>query len=224
MPFLAIAVFVAPWGGLGPKVQTSLGAIPGPAEVWEHVRNLHAAPVRMMEDAAAFHDRHDARNAECIANGQQPRFRGYMGAPTYHQQIWTSIKTVFFGFIPGTIVAVPLGIAAGLSPTANAALNPLIQVFKPVLPPTEGSVSFKGVPITGPGPERGMIFQNCSLMPWRTVNGNVDLAVDTMFPNLAKALLDHPDYDRCRQEVLDFMAEYEQGARPKPAPKALAAE
>ncbi len=41
---------------------------------------------------------------------------------------------MFFGFLIATAVAVPLGIAAGLSPTANAALNPLIQIFKPVSP------------------------------------------------------------------------------------------
>ena len=58
----------------------------------------------------------------------------YTGAPTYYDQIWTSIKTVFFGFLIATAVAVPLGILAGLSPLANAALNPLVQVFRPVLP------------------------------------------------------------------------------------------
>lgn len=41
---------------------------------------------------------------------------------------------MFFGFLIATAIAVPLGIAAGLSPTANAALNPLIQIFKPVSP------------------------------------------------------------------------------------------
>ncbi len=41
---------------------------------------------------------------------------------------------MFFGFLLATIVAVPLGIAAGLSAIANAALNPIIQVFKPVSP------------------------------------------------------------------------------------------
>ena len=52
--------------------------------------------------------------------------------------------------------------------------------------PTTGKVLFKGAEITGPGPERGMIFQNYSLMPWLTVSGNVGLAVDTIFPNLSR--------------------------------------
>jgi len=58
----------------------------------------------------------------------------YTGAPSYYQQIWTSIKTVFFGFLLATAIAVPLGIVSGLSPTANAAINPIIQIFKPVSP------------------------------------------------------------------------------------------
>ncbi|SFB74627.1 ABC transporter ATP-binding protein [Tropicimonas isoalkanivorans] len=52
--------------------------------------------------------------------------------------------------------------------------------------PTKGEVTFKGAPITGPGRERGVIFQNYSLMPWLTVTGNVKLAVDTVFPAMPK--------------------------------------
>ena len=134
VPLLSLAAFLLLWGTLAPRVQTSLGAIPGPLQVWEQVENLHADHVRTMQDAADFYARQDERNAERIANGQEPRYRSYTGAPTYYQQIWTSIKTVFFGFMLGTIIAVPLGIAGGLSQTANAAMNPLIQIFKPVSP------------------------------------------------------------------------------------------
>jgi nitrate/nitrite transport system permease protein len=41
---------------------------------------------------------------------------------------------VFTGFILATLVAVPLGILCGLSKTMQNALNPLIQVFRPVSP------------------------------------------------------------------------------------------
>ncbi|KAJ57069.1 ABC transporter ATPase [Actibacterium mucosum KCTC 23349] len=63
----------------------------------------------------------------------------------------------------------------------------LINLMAGLESPTKGDVTFKGKPITGPGPERGVIFQSYSLMPWLTVNGNVGLAVDTMFPGLSKA-------------------------------------
>ncbi|MQY44181.1 ATP-binding cassette domain-containing protein [Epibacterium sp. SM1969] len=61
----------------------------------------------------------------------------------------------------------------------------LINLMAGLESPTRGEVTFKGTPITGPGPERGVIFQSYSLMPWLTVQGNVSLAVDTMFPNLS---------------------------------------
>ena len=63
----------------------------------------------------------------------------------------------------------------------------LINLMAGLDSPTKGEVTFKGKPITGPGPERGVIFQSYSLMPWLTVTGNVALAVDTIFPGLSKA-------------------------------------
>ncbi|WP_375263091.1 ABC transporter ATP-binding protein [Palleronia sp.] len=60
----------------------------------------------------------------------------------------------------------------------------LINLMAGLERPTSGTVSFKGQPITGPGPERGVIFQNYSLMPWLTVTGNVRLALDSVFPTM----------------------------------------
>ena len=63
----------------------------------------------------------------------------------------------------------------------------LINLMAGLEMPTKGSVTFQGKPITGPGRERGVIFQNYSLMPWLTVEGNVRLAVDTVFPGMPRA-------------------------------------
>jgi nitrate/nitrite transport system permease protein len=136
VPLLAIALFLMAWAALAPKVQTSLGAIPGPGAVWEQALNLHEEAARESAKEAAFYDRQDKRNADLVAAGraEDVKERAYTGKPTFYAQIWTSIKTVFFGFLIASAIAIPLGIAAGLSPTANAALNPLIQIFKPVSP------------------------------------------------------------------------------------------
>ena len=136
VPVLAIIAFLTAWAWLAPQVQPSLGAIPGPSQVWEQVGNLHEDHVREREKADAFYERQEARNAKLEAAGKEDRikWRDYTGKPTYYDQIWTSLQTVFFGFLIATIVAVPIGILCGLSPIANAAFNPLIQIFKPVSP------------------------------------------------------------------------------------------
>ncbi|GAA6163469.1 ABC transporter permease [Pelagimonas sp. KU-00592-HH] len=136
VPLLAICAFLFLWGSLAPTVQTSLGAVPGPAQVWSEAVNLHEDAQAKAAKEAKFYDRLEARNQKYIEKGQPEKVKNiaYTGAPSYYDQIWTSIKTVFFGFLIGSIVAIPLGILAGLSLTANAAINPLIQIFKPVSP------------------------------------------------------------------------------------------
>ncbi|MEP4247789.1 ABC transporter ATP-binding protein [Tateyamaria sp.] len=62
----------------------------------------------------------------------------------------------------------------------------LINLMAGLDTPTQGEVTYRGAPIKGPGPERGVIFQSYSLMPWLTVNGNVRLAVDTVHGGLSK--------------------------------------
>ena len=52
---------------------------------------------------------------------------------------------------------------------------------------TDGSVCLREHEISGPGPERAVVFQHHSLLPWRTVLGNVLLAVDAVFARESKA-------------------------------------
>lgn len=63
----------------------------------------------------------------------------------------------------------------------------LINLMAGLETPTKGNVTYRGKEITSPGPERGVIFQSYSLMPWLTVAGNVTLAIDTVFPGMSKA-------------------------------------
>ena len=50
--------------------------------------------------------------------------------------------------------------------------------------PTEGVVTLEGHPITKPGPDRMVVFQNYSLLPWRTVRENIALAVNSVLKDL----------------------------------------
>ena len=136
VPVLSIAAFLALWATLAPMVQTSLGAIPGPGAVWAQVEVLHQSALDEGVKRDAFYTDQAAKNAALVAAGKPDEVKNhiYTGKPTYYRQILTSIETVFTGFVLATLIAVPLGILAGLSPTANAAINPLVQVFKPVSP------------------------------------------------------------------------------------------
>ncbi|WP_448207395.1 ABC transporter permease [Azospirillum sp. sgz302134] len=136
VPLTAILLFLAAWGWLAPQVHTSLGSIPGPAQVWEQATNLYGDHKAERAKEAAFYERQAKRNAEILAKDPKAevKTRPYAGKATYLDQILTSLKTVFTGFLLGALVAVPLGVACGLSRTVNAAMNPLIQIFKPVSP------------------------------------------------------------------------------------------
>ncbi|MEM5501658.1 ABC transporter permease [Ahrensia kielensis] len=134
IPLLGILAFLMAWAVLAPKVQTSLGAVPGPVQVWEQAQNLWGDHVREREKASAFYARQDTRNEKLRAEGKEPKFRDYTGKQTYLDQIITSLFTVGLGFVIATAIAVPLGIASGLSRNFNGAINPLIQIFKPVSP------------------------------------------------------------------------------------------
>ena len=63
----------------------------------------------------------------------------------------------------------------------------LISALAGLLEPDTGGVIFKGKEIDGPGPERGLVFQSYSLMPWLTVAGNVSLAVDSVHGDKSRA-------------------------------------
>ncbi len=63
----------------------------------------------------------------------------------------------------------------------------LVNLMAGLEQPSTGEVTFKGKPIKEPSPERGVIFQSYSLMPWLTVAGNVRLALDSVFPKMPNA-------------------------------------
>jgi nitrate/nitrite transport system ATP-binding protein len=56
----------------------------------------------------------------------------------------------------------------------------LISLIAGLLLPDGGEIVLDGAPVTGPGPERGIVFQQYSLLPWMTVYDNVALAVDAV--------------------------------------------
>jgi nitrate/nitrite transport system ATP-binding protein len=70
---------------------------------------------------------------------------------------------------------------------SGAGKTTLISLMAGLIEPDRGGVLFKGKEIDGPGPERGVVFQSYSLMPWLTVGGNVDLAIDAVHKKLPRS-------------------------------------
>ncbi|NJB83182.1 ABC transporter ATP-binding protein [Wenyingzhuangia aestuarii] len=62
----------------------------------------------------------------------------------------------------------------------------LVNLVNGLLKPTEGEVIFKGKPVEDTSHERGVIFQNYSLLPWLTVYQNIDMAIQEAFPKASK--------------------------------------
>lgn len=58
----------------------------------------------------------------------------------------------------------------------------LMSLLAGLTRPDSGQMLFEGRNVTGPGPERGLVFQNYSLLPWLTVYGNIALGVNQVFP------------------------------------------
>ena len=136
MPALGLSLFLIAWHIAAGNIQTSLGQFPGPAQVWEQTQSLYAEHSEQRSKARSFYERQEKRNAEKLLKNPdaKTKVRRYTGKPVFLDQIFTSLYTVMFGFVVASLIAIPLGIACGLSDRTYEAMNPIIQLLKPVSP------------------------------------------------------------------------------------------
>jgi nitrate/nitrite transport system ATP-binding protein len=70
---------------------------------------------------------------------------------------------------------------------SGAGKTTLVSLIAGLISPDQGTVKVDGKVVTGPGPERGVVFQSYSLLPWLSVLENVQLAVDQVFAKSSAA-------------------------------------
>lgn len=136
LPVIGVLVFIVLWGLVADHIHTALGTFPGPAAVAEQSDQLYHEYEREQQRKAQFYAMQEQRNAQLLK--ENPNYQAvvypYTGQPTFISQIGTSLVTVLSGFILASLIAIPLGIAIGLSSNLYAAVNPIIQILRPVSP------------------------------------------------------------------------------------------
>ena len=70
---------------------------------------------------------------------------------------------------------------------SGAGKSTLLAMLAGLLAPDSGKIVIDGEPVRQPGPDRAVVFQNYSLLPWKSVFGNILLAVQQVFPDWSHA-------------------------------------
>lgn len=104
---------------------------PSPGQVGSAYESLWAEHKRINKEKKIFQKKWAKKNAQLRA--QNKNELEYTGR-SFVDQIKTSLYNVFSGFLLAMIIAVPIGIVMGLSEAVRDAINPVIQIFKPVSP------------------------------------------------------------------------------------------
>lgn len=92
---------------------------------------------------------------------------------------FTALEDLSFTVEPGEFVSIIGASGCGKST--------LLSVLEGLLPATSGTVAVGGEVVTGPGPERSVVFQQYSLFPWMTALGNVEFALEQARPELKRS-------------------------------------
>ena len=96
------------------------------------------------------------------------------------EQTFRTAKGVFPA-LRGIDLAIARGEFVALIGHSGCGKTTLLNLIAGLTTPTAGALICAGREIKGPGPERAVVFQNHSLLPWLTCEGNVHLAVERVF-------------------------------------------
>jgi len=114
------------------------------------------------------------QNISMIYNGR----RGFMDKLMRRtSKDYVAIANVSFDITPNTFVSI-------IGPS-GCGKSTLLNVIAGLVQPSAGSVIINGNKVTAPGADRGIVFQNYSLMPWMTVAENIRFAIETVYPRMS---------------------------------------
>ncbi|MEM6359876.1 MAG: ABC transporter permease [Bacteroidota bacterium] len=163
-------------------------------------KQVYTAAMALLQDHKIISQKKDEFYVKVAGTNKQRAAQGlneitYTGRPSFLDQIGTSLKTVFAGFLLSIIIAVPVGIIMGLSSTLRTAMNWLIQIFRPVSPVVWLLLVFMIVKtlIQDPDMDKSFVISFISVgfcAMWATlVNTSMGVStVDKDFINVAKVL------------------------------------
>ncbi|MBE9155231.1 ABC transporter ATP-binding protein [Nodosilinea sp. LEGE 06152] len=114
------------------------------------------------------------RNVAKVFPGKKDLFSKLTGKA---RRDFVAIQNIDLEIEPNTFVSI-----IGPSGCGKSTLLNMIAGLSPI---SGGEILLNGAPITGPGPDRGMVFQNYALMPWMTVEENLRFAVETVDPKIS---------------------------------------
>jgi ABC-type nitrate/sulfonate/bicarbonate transport system ATPase subunit len=98
-----------------------------------------------------------------------------------NQSDFMAIQDISMEIEPNTFVSI-----IGPSGCGKSTLLGMIAGLSDI---TQGEILLNGPSIAGPGPDRGMVFQNYALMPWMTVEENIRFAVETVHPKMSPKVM-----------------------------------
>lgn len=129
------------------------------------------------------------RNVSKVFSGKQDLWSKVTGKATSD---FIAIDNINLDIQPNTFVTI-------IGPS-GCGKSTLLNIVAGLSSATQGEIYLNGQTITGPGPDRGVVFQTYGLMPWMTVEENIRFAIETVYPKMSVQ-----DRNRCLKEHIQLV-------------------